>query len=78
MAEDLRRTAWFERKVKSDPGVMEHSGGAEPIQGADEEETPDEMGKDMAFGDAFKLARKRGLKVFNWRGKKYTTELKKK
>ena len=30
---------------------------------------------DMTFGNAFAMARKSGDKTFEWRGKKYTTEL---
>lgn len=30
----------------------------------------------LKFDDAFRQARKSGVKTFNWRGKKYTTELK--
>lgn len=32
-------------------------------------------GSNISFKDAFKEARKAGLDVFTWRGKKYTTEL---
>lgn len=35
----------------------------------------DEMSEAMAFKLAFALARRKGLKEFSWRGKRYTTEL---
>lgn len=36
----------------------------------------DVMPDALAFGPAFKRARQLGLQVFEWRGKRYTTELK--
>lgn len=36
----------------------------------------DEMSEALAFKLAFALARRKGLKEFSWRGKRYTTELK--
>jgi hypothetical protein len=43
------------------------------MQSAAKEETT-EAPKKQRFGDAFKAARKGGLKTFEWNGKKYTTE----
>lgn len=43
---------------------------------APEEPLLDVMPDSLAFGPAFKKARKMGLQIFEWRGKKYTTELK--
>ena len=45
------------------------------IKEADNEETPDFMPAQMSFADAFRTARKRGLKYFSWRGKSYNTAL---
>lgn len=33
-------------------------------------------GTNISFGEAFRAARKQGLKTFTWRGKEYTTETK--
>jgi uncharacterized protein involved in type VI secretion and phage assembly len=50
--------------------------GAEEVgvKPAPEKEEAKEEPKAQRFGDAFKQARKSGLKTFEWNGKKYTTE----
>lgn len=56
-------------------GVMARE--KKPLAKVQDMETLDDMPSNLTFGSAFKLARQRGLMEFFWRGKKYTTKVKK-
>ena len=58
-------------KMKANP----NSGNIPSKQTAFERNNPPKKAKEMTFGQAFAANRKAGKDTFEWRGKKYTTEM---